>query len=94
LSRLPTADRRLDLLVISHIDDDHIGSILPLIERSDAELPGLSIDDVWFNGLPQLPESEVRRGRSVSQGEDLVNLLGGNRQAERCPGTARSPEPR
>jgi len=69
---MPPGDRALDVVVVSHIDSDHIGGILPLLERDD-----LDIGDVWFNALPQLPEADERPTRSVAEGEDLVGLLSG-----------------
>ncbi len=44
-------DPRIDLLVLTHVDADHIeGAILLL---NDSSL-GLSIDQVWYNGSPHL----------------------------------------
>ncbi len=40
-------DRRLELLVISHIDDDRIHGVIRLLEDPEFEM---EIDDVWFNG--------------------------------------------
>src|SRR5689334_14820713 len=45
LNRLPRADRRLDLVVVTHIDSDHIGGMLPFFES-----PPVEVGDVWFNG--------------------------------------------
>jgi hypothetical protein len=69
---LPPGDRVLDVVVVSHIDSDHIGGVLPLLARDDLE-----IGDVWFNGLSQLPQEEDSATRSVAEGEDLVELLTG-----------------
>ena len=43
----------IDLVVVSHIDSDHIGGLLPLFAEDEIEL---KFGDIWFNGLPQLPE--------------------------------------
>jgi glyoxylase-like metal-dependent hydrolase (beta-lactamase superfamily II) len=59
--------RRIDLLVISHIDHDHIGSIGLLL--NDDSL-ALDIGDVWFNAPP------VRRTRGVAEGQRFADLLG------------------
>jgi beta-lactamase superfamily II metal-dependent hydrolase len=75
---LPPGDRVLDVVVVSHIDSDHIGGMLPLLARNDLE-----IGDVWFNGLAQLPEADERR--SVAEGEDLVELLTGVTRATPLP---------
>ncbi|MFT3678683.1 MAG: hypothetical protein QM791_00335 [Ferruginibacter sp.] len=48
---------KLELLVISHIDRDHIEGVLSFLET-----PGLNIavEDVWFNGWRHLPGNEPR----------------------------------
>lgn len=54
LSKLPTDDkgrRRIDLLVITHIDNDHIEGIIRLLCDNAIRLAPA---DVWFNGWPQV----------------------------------------
>ncbi|MFG2106485.1 ComEC/Rec2 family competence protein [Micromonospora chersina] len=58
----------LDLLVITHIDADHITGILSLLERR--ELPP-QIGDVWFNGWEHLPTDKL----GAKQGERLGELI-------------------
>lgn len=57
----------IELLVLTHIDADHIGGAIPLLE--DETLP--EIGDVWFNGWDQLP----KRLLSVKQGEQFSALI-------------------
>lgn len=73
IDALPADDRRIDLVVVSHIDSDHIGGVIPLFTDADLDV---EIGDVWFNGLPQLPDA-AGQSRSVRQGENLVELLSG-----------------
>ncbi|HEX5113400.1 MAG TPA: hypothetical protein VFV79_11165 [Saprospiraceae bacterium] len=56
----------LELLVISHIDIDHIDGIITLLNQD--ELP-FEIREVWFNGYKQLKEAEDLLG--PLQGEYL-----------------------
>lgn len=77
---LPASEREIDVVVVTHIDSDHIGGVLPLLERSD-----VTFGDVWFNGLPQLPEDEGVQTRSVAEGEDLVQLVTGATRAGALP---------
>lgn len=74
ISGLQPSDRVFDLAIVSHIDSDHIGGMLPLLSTSDL---GVTFRDVWFNGLPQLPDPTTARPRSVAEGESLVRLLSG-----------------
>jgi hypothetical protein len=72
LNALPADRRRIDLAVISHIDSDHIGGMLPLLADTDL---GLEFGDIWFNSLSQLPDPVTRVSRSVPEGERLSQLL-------------------
>ncbi|MCE9670497.1 hypothetical protein LY474_22085 [Myxococcus stipitatus] len=56
IEALPIEQRRFDLLVVTHIDQDHIEGALSLF-KSPPE--GLSFDDVWFNGFKHLEESDL-----------------------------------
>ena len=53
LQRLHNEGCRLDLLIITHMDEDHIGGAIALIEdNGDSENPNvISIDNIWFNGI-------------------------------------------
>jgi Metallo-beta-lactamase superfamily len=51
-ARLARAGGRLELLVISHVDFDHIGGIVSLLARLPEDT---EIGDVWFNGWDHLP---------------------------------------
>lgn len=60
-------DLALDLLVITHIDQDHIGGAIELF--SQKERYPLTIGEVWFNGLPQMlfdkPEESTPEERQI-----------------------------
>jgi len=58
LERLSIPERRVDLLVVTHVDADHIGGVLSALADS-GDLEGLLFDDIWFNGWAHL------HGRSV-----------------------------
>jgi Metallo-beta-lactamase superfamily len=74
LAQLPARDRRLDLVVVTHIDSDHIGGLIPFFQHG---VPGVTVDEVWFNGREQLPD-HLGLSRSVSQGESVVAALAGH----------------
>ena len=99
LRRLDPDDRHIDVAVITHIDSDHIGGMLPFLASDLAA----DVRDFWFNGRTHLPVTGPGRPRSVDQGESLVAALrgpdedplaGGPRRcshvAEPCRGTSRS----
>src|SRR5688500_500725 len=65
----------LELLVITHIDIDHIDGTITLLNQND---PPFIIKEVWFNGykeLTQLKESSVDDLLGPLQGEYLSNLI-------------------
>lgn len=54
LESLPKNQRVFELLVVTHIDIDHIGGILPLLD--DAKGLGLKFKEIWFNGYEHLTD--------------------------------------
>jgi hypothetical protein len=58
IERMPPEERRFELLVVTHIDTDHIGGVLKLLAERPA---GLAFGDVWFNAWRHID----RAGSSV-----------------------------
>lgn len=80
LENLHPSQRHFDLLVISHIDADHIGGVLTAVAEAE-ELEGLSFDEIWFNGFDHLngkriPPATIEPLGGV-QGERLSHWLRG-----------------
>jgi hypothetical protein len=71
IGALPEGDRHFELLVVTHIDSDHIGGILGLLEKRRVEI---TVGDVWFNGWRHLPETPLESLGPV-QGERLTKCL-------------------
>lgn len=84
LENLPVSQRSVDLLVVTHVDRDHIGGVLTCLAEADP-IPGLEIKDVWFNGFQHLSGGTVAQsggggGGSLepmgpAQGERLSSWL-------------------
>lgn len=75
--QLPPAQRHFELLVISHIDADHIGGIVQMLEKNEL---GARFDEVWFNGFPHLGAAAAPPAADVEffgalQGERLSTRL-------------------
>jgi len=72
---LPAGERRFDLLVITHIDADHIEGIVRLLQ--DAESLKCRFDRIWFNGRDQLNRVPDPAGQPLGalQGEMLGMLI-------------------
>lgn len=77
IEALPRGARRLDLLVVTHIDLDHIAGVLALLRRPPE---GLVIDDIWFNGWRHLPQDPGVLGGAPD--EDVDEGILGAKQAE------------
>jgi len=77
IEKLDPAKRHFELLVITHIDADHIGGVVKMLEKREL---GARFDEVWFNGFPHLdasdtpPQSDVEFFGAV-QGERLSTAL-------------------
>lgn len=64
---------QIDLLVVTHIDSDHIGGILKLLEDADINS---AVKEIWFNGHSKLPVPAGNlQNYSVTQGVELENFL-------------------
>ena len=74
---LPEADRSFDLMVVTHVDRDHIGGLLTCLAEADP-IPGFSVNDIWFNGFQHLSGGAVKTGlepMGPAQGERLSSWL-------------------
>lgn len=83
LRAAPPADRAHELLVVTHVDNDHIGGVISCLVDPRTRADGVTFADVWFNGLPHLAGGRVPRpgeearleGMGVAQGQQLADWL-------------------
>ncbi len=68
---LPELERRFELIVVSHVDRDHIEGLVKLLTD---ETLGLIVDDFWFNGYRQIKNEPGITFGSL-QGEFLSALI-------------------
>ncbi len=71
LSALPPEQRHFELVMVTHIDADHIAGMLKLL---DDDALGIRFDDFWFNGYCHLPATPLESLGAV-QGERLTSQL-------------------
>ena len=80
MQALPPPQRHIQLVIVTHIDVDHVDGIVALFEDDDRVC---TVDDVWFNGYPHLPapprDDSVEEFGPVS-GERLSTALRRRRQ--------------
>jgi beta-lactamase superfamily II metal-dependent hydrolase len=70
---LVPAFTHLELLIVTHIDIDHIDGIITLLNHSS--LP-FTIGEVWFNGYKQLKSLQAADELGPLQGDYLSMLIG------------------
>ncbi len=73
LNRLPATAPTIDVALVTHIDSDHIGGVIPFLASTFARE---HVRDVWFNGRPHLSRPRPAP-RSVTQGENVTATLAG-----------------
>jgi beta-lactamase superfamily II metal-dependent hydrolase len=73
LAMVPEHQRNFELVVITHIDADHIDGALILLQEKPAELK-FQTKEFWFNGWAQLPKLDTATYAPL-QGEFLGGLL-------------------
>jgi len=74
IEALPAGSRNFDLLVITHIDADHIGGALQLL-RSRKTL-GIKFGEIWFNGRKHLLDDMLgpKEGDALTQELESADL--------------------
>jgi hypothetical protein len=70
IAALPEEDRKFELVVVTHVDGDHILGAVQLLAD---ETLGVQVEDVWFNGWRHLPGTTEPMG--PVDGEELTSLL-------------------
>ena len=71
IAALPADERSFELMVLSHVDTDHIEGMVRLFAEPRTQWP-FQVKDVWFNGWPHMDEEATLGGR---QGEFFSALL-------------------
>jgi hypothetical protein len=67
---MPAGDRRIELVVMTHVDTDHVEGLVRLFANNP--LP-VKVQDVWFNGWRHMEKANGLLG--ANQGEFLSALL-------------------
>lgn len=71
LDRLPEGDRRVELLVVTHVDTDHVEGVVRLLAPPASRWP-IDPREIWFNGWRHLVEADTLGGR---EGEFMSALI-------------------
>jgi hypothetical protein len=71
LEALPQGDQAVELLVVTHVDTDHIEGIIRLLAMPEPKWP-IQVGEIWFNGWRHLEESGTLGGL---EGEFMSALI-------------------
>ncbi len=71
LQQLPPGDQRVELVVVSHVDTDHIEGLVRLMAEPENRWP-IAPEEIWFNGWRHIEEANTLGGR---EGEFLSALI-------------------
>jgi hypothetical protein len=73
IEALPRDQRRFELLVVTHVDLDHIEGIIKLLQDTSILM---AFDDVWFNGFKHLEDAALANDElGGMEGEYLTALI-------------------
>ena len=86
LAKLPEGDQRVELLVITHVDTDHIEGMIRLMAPPVVSWP-VAPEEIWFNGWRHLDETTLggREGEFMSA---LIHRRAGEKWNTRFEGRA------
>ncbi|MEJ2456711.1 MAG: hypothetical protein P8Y58_00615 [Novosphingobium sp.] len=73
--RAPGGKLLIDLLVISHVDDDHINGVIRLLQAIDEEDFPAEIDEIWHNSFDEVLGNDQTLGSGFNNGP-LASLAG------------------
>ena len=71
LSEIPPGDQSVELLVVTHVDTDHIEGIIRLMAMPEQKWP-IQLEQIWFNGWRHIEEARDLGGR---EGEFMGALI-------------------
>ena len=79
LKKLGKKGEKLDLVINTHIDSDHINGLISFVKDNNTN-KFITIDDFWFNGLEQIvinyPKLNVEQNDLDTQLIDTINKKG------------------
>jgi beta-lactamase superfamily II metal-dependent hydrolase len=87
LSSLPADDQAIELLVVTHVDTDHIEGIIRLMALPVSKWP-VHIEEIWFNGWRHLEEARDLGGMEGEMMSALIHARANERWNTRFAGKA------
>jgi len=72
IDKIAATEKKIELIVVTHIDRDHIEGILGLLEEDEL---GFETGDLWFNGWKHLSDDGTIEPFGALQGERLTGRI-------------------
>jgi len=74
IERIEERDLTIELLILTHIDEDHIKGAIPLLQ--DARLGPGRVRDIWFNGYDHMVASDAMGAMQGEMFSAIIEKLG------------------
>jgi hypothetical protein len=87
LAAIPLGDQTVELLVVTHVDTDHVEGIIRLLALPEQKWP-IFVNEVWFNGWRHIEEARDLGGREGEFMSALIHYRLNNRWNTRFKGRA------
>ena len=78
LKKLPAGDQAVELLVVTHVDTDHVEGIIRLMAAPVGQWP-VYPREIWFNGWRHLEEANTLGGREGEMMSALIHFRANER---------------
>lgn len=90
LLELASQGKHINLLIITHIDSDHIGGIQAFLkDNGSADYPNIiCVDEVWYNAFPHMYREEIYRKKISYTTKEILRgtLVAGKAEFEQKNG--------
>jgi len=87
LKKIPSGDQAVELLVVTHVDTDHVEGIIRLLAQPTAQWP-VYPREIWFNGWRHIEEANTLGGREGEMMSALIHYRANERWNKRFAGKA------
>jgi hypothetical protein len=87
LSKIPLGDQAVELLVVTHVDTDHIEGIIRLLAMPEQKWP-IHAEEIWFNGWRHIEEANDLGGREGELMSALIHYRANERWNTKFGGNA------
>lgn len=78
LAKLPPGDQAIELLVVTHVDTDHVEGIIRLMAMPVGQWP-IYPREIWFNGWRHIEEANTLGGREGEMMSALIHYRANDR---------------